>query len=75
MYVRTYVRSELAGWSDEMELKTPPAGGSAELTCIIYGDMGKAPLDKSLEHYIQVSWIINLCMQMINSNVELIISM
>lgn len=37
-----------------MTLKTPPAGGSDELKFLAYGDMGKAPLDSSVEHYIQV---------------------
>lgn len=32
----------------------PPAGGSDEINFIAFGDMGKAPRDSSLEHYIQV---------------------
>ncbi|CAN1128266.1 Probable inactive purple acid phosphatase 27 [Linum perenne] len=45
--------SESVGWSEEKKLKTPPAGGSEELRFLAYGDMGKAPLDSSVEHYIQ----------------------
>ncbi|PIN03055.1 Purple acid phosphatase [Handroanthus impetiginosus] len=45
--------SDSVGWSDEITLKTPPAGGSDELKFLAYGDMGKAPLDSSAEHYIQ----------------------
>ncbi|KAJ4778499.1 Purple acid phosphatase [Rhynchospora pubera] len=41
------------GWSNTLSLKTPPASGAANLTFIVYGDMGKAPLDQSVEHYIQ----------------------
>ena len=44
------------GWSDRVKFKTPPAAGSDELSFVIYGDMGKAPLDPSVEHYIQVIW-------------------
>ncbi|KAF3436730.1 hypothetical protein FNV43_RR19477 [Rhamnella rubrinervis] len=33
--------------------RTPPVGGSEELKFLAFGDMGKAPLDKSAEHYIQ----------------------
>lgn len=42
------------GWSDTYKLRTPPAAGSDETSFVIYGDMGKAPLDTSVEHYIQV---------------------
>ena len=42
------------GGSDTLKFKTPPAAGSDELSFVIYGDMGKAPLDPSVEHYIQV---------------------
>ena len=42
------------GWSDTVKFKTPPAAGLDELSFVIYGDMGKAPLDPSVEHYIQV---------------------
>ncbi|KAH9774260.1 Purple acid phosphatase [Citrus sinensis] len=47
--------SDLVGWSDKIQFKTPPAGGSSEevLRFLTYGDMGKAPLDDSAEHYIQ----------------------
>ncbi|GAV76169.1 Metallophos domain-containing protein/Metallophos_C domain-containing protein [Cephalotus follicularis] len=45
--------SDLVGWSDTITFKTPPAGGSDELRFLIYGDMGKTPLDPSVEHYIQ----------------------
>ncbi|KAL8531334.1 hypothetical protein ACS0TY_008093 [Phlomoides rotata] len=51
-YSYTY-GSDSVGWSDEITLKTPPAGGSDELNFLAYGDMGKAPLDSSQEHYIQ----------------------
>ncbi|KAL5543670.1 hypothetical protein UlMin_007454 [Ulmus minor] len=45
--------SDLVGWSDQIQFKTPPAGGSDELTFLAFGDMGKAPRDAALEHYIQ----------------------
>ncbi|XP_078182852.1 nucleotide pyrophosphatase/phosphodiesterase-like isoform X2 [Carex rostrata] len=45
--------SDLVGWSKKIKFKTPPVGGSNELRFIVYGDMGKAPLDPSVEHYIQ----------------------
>ncbi|CAN1190486.1 Probable inactive purple acid phosphatase 27 [Linum perenne] len=45
--------SDSAGWSDELKMKTPPAGGSDEVRFLAYGDMGKAPRDPSAEHYIQ----------------------
>ncbi|XP_026659661.2 probable inactive purple acid phosphatase 27 isoform X2 [Phoenix dactylifera] len=45
--------SDSVGWSGQIEFKTPPAAGSDELRFIAYGDMGKAPLDPSAEHYIQ----------------------
>ncbi|KAL0435148.1 UNVERIFIED_CONTAM: hypothetical protein Sradi_0222700 [Sesamum radiatum] len=52
--------SDSVGWSDEVTFRTPPAGGSNQLTFLAYGDMGKAPLDSSVEHYIQDnSW--SLC--------------
>lgn len=41
-----------------MKLRTPPAYGSDELKFLAYGDMGKAPLDSSVEHYIQVSGLV-----------------
>ncbi|KAL9273356.1 putative inactive purple acid phosphatase 27 [Drosera capensis] len=51
-YVYKY-GSDYAGWSDQLEFRTPPAGGSDEVRIIAYGDMGKAPRDSSIEHYIQ----------------------
>ncbi|KAF3437455.1 hypothetical protein FNV43_RR20208 [Rhamnella rubrinervis] len=45
--------SESVGWSDQIEFRTPPAGGSDEVRFLAFGDMGKAPRDKSAEHYIQ----------------------
>ncbi|KAJ3669229.1 hypothetical protein LUZ60_011179 [Juncus effusus] len=53
-YTYTYrYGSDLVGWSDIIKFKTPPAAGSNELNFLVYGDMGKAPLDPSIEHYIQ----------------------
>ena len=46
--------SDSVGWSDEIQFRTPPVGGSEELKFLAFGDMGKAPLDMSAEHYIQV---------------------
>ncbi|KAM3333122.1 hypothetical protein ACQJBY_028310 [Aegilops geniculata] len=45
--------SDSVGWSDTTKFRTPPAAGSDETSFVIYGDMGKAPLDPSVEHYIQ----------------------
>ncbi|KAJ6713299.1 PURPLE ACID PHOSPHATASE [Salix purpurea] len=45
--------SDSVGWSDKIQFRTPPAGGSDELKFLAFGDMGKAPLDPSAEHYIQ----------------------
>ncbi|KAJ4979941.1 hypothetical protein NE237_010721 [Protea cynaroides] len=45
--------SSSVGWSNRIKFRTPPAEGSDELKFISYGDMGKAPLDPSSEHYIQ----------------------
>ncbi|KAJ9558211.1 hypothetical protein OSB04_012825 [Centaurea solstitialis] len=45
--------SNSAGWSARINFKTPPSGGSNELTFLAFGDMGKAPRDASVEHYIQ----------------------
>lgn len=45
--------SDSAGWSQQVQFRTPPAGGSNELKFLAFGDMGKAPLDDSVEHYIQ----------------------
>lgn len=51
------VYSDSAGWSEQIQFRTPPAGGSDELKFVAYGDMGKAPRDPSVEHYIQVGCI------------------
>jgi hypothetical protein len=48
------IQSDSVGWSDRFQFRTPPAGGSDELNFLVYGDMGKAPRDASVEHYIQV---------------------
>ncbi|KAL5219707.1 hypothetical protein ABZP36_024420 [Zizania latifolia] len=45
--------SDAVGWSDTIKFRTPPAAGSGEVSFVIFGDMGKAPLDPSVEHYIQ----------------------
>ncbi|XP_059651941.1 probable inactive purple acid phosphatase 27 [Cornus florida] len=45
--------SDSAGWSNQTQFRTPPAGGSDELKFLAFGDMGKAPRDASAEHYIQ----------------------
>ncbi|ONK78435.1 uncharacterized protein A4U43_C02F18730 [Asparagus officinalis] len=45
--------SDTVGWSGQIKFKTPPSAGSDELRLLAYGDMGKAPLDESVEHYIQ----------------------
>ncbi|KAG2601346.1 hypothetical protein PVAP13_5KG584000 [Panicum virgatum] len=45
--------SDSVGWSDTNKFRTPPTAGSDETSFVIYGDMGKAPLDPSVEHYIQ----------------------
>ncbi|PQQ15978.1 putative inactive purple acid phosphatase 27 [Prunus yedoensis var. nudiflora] len=45
--------SDSVGWSNEIQFRTPPAGGSDELKFLAFGDMGKAPRDGSTEHYIQ----------------------
>ncbi|XP_031284818.1 probable inactive purple acid phosphatase 27 [Pistacia vera] len=45
--------SDSVGWSDRIQFQTPPAGGSDELKFLAFGDMGKAPRDASVEHYIQ----------------------
>ncbi|GAB4854325.1 hypothetical protein Ancab_022912 [Ancistrocladus abbreviatus] len=44
--------SDSVGWSDSITFHTPPAGGDNEVTFLAFGDMGKAPLDKSVEHYV-----------------------
>ncbi|KAJ7571287.1 hypothetical protein O6H91_01G157900 [Diphasiastrum complanatum] len=45
--------SDSVGWSTQKSFKAPPAAGSDSLTFIVYGDMGKAERDHSIEHYIQ----------------------
>lgn len=45
--------SDAIGWSSKNNMKTPPASGSLEVKFIAYGDMGKAPRDNTVEHYIQ----------------------
>ncbi|XP_057977170.1 probable inactive purple acid phosphatase 27 isoform X2 [Malania oleifera] len=45
--------SDSVGWSDQIQFQTPPAAGSDKLKFLAFGDMGKAPLDASVEHYIQ----------------------
>ncbi|PSS26490.1 Inactive purple acid phosphatase 27 precursor [Actinidia chinensis var. chinensis] len=45
--------SNSVGWSDKIQFKTPAAGGSEEVKFLAFGDMGKAPRDASVEHYIQ----------------------
>ncbi|XP_008231438.1 PREDICTED: probable inactive purple acid phosphatase 27 [Prunus mume] len=45
--------SDSVGWSNEIQFRTPPAGGADELKFLAFGDMGKAPRDGSTEHYIQ----------------------
>lgn len=45
--------SDSVGWSDHIQFRTPPTGGSNELKFLAFGDMGKAPRDSSVEHYIQ----------------------
>ncbi|XP_028089671.1 probable inactive purple acid phosphatase 27 [Camellia sinensis] len=45
--------SNSVGWSDQIQFTTPAVGGSDELRFLAFGDMGKAPRDASVEHYIQ----------------------
>ncbi|KAJ8900268.1 hypothetical protein K2173_024908 [Erythroxylum novogranatense] len=45
--------SDSVGWSDQVQFRTPPAGGSGEVKFLAFGDMGKAPRDASTEHFIQ----------------------
>ena len=49
--------SDSVGWSNQIQFKTPPDAGSDKLYFIAYGDMGKAPLDSTVEHYIQVGCV------------------
>ncbi|XP_057849694.2 probable inactive purple acid phosphatase 27 [Cryptomeria japonica] len=51
-YVYKY-GSDDVGWSNSVELSTPPAAGASDLRFLAFGDMGKAPRDASDEHYIQ----------------------
>ncbi|KAJ0037534.1 hypothetical protein Pint_23839 [Pistacia integerrima] len=52
--VSTFSQDDMCiGWSDRIQFQTPPAGGSDELKFLAFGDMGKAPRDASVEHYIQ----------------------
>ncbi|KAK4592122.1 hypothetical protein RGQ29_016566 [Quercus rubra] len=62
--------SDSAGWSEQIQFRTPPAGGSDELKFVAYGDMGKAPRDPSVEHYIQPGSlsVINAIADEVNSN-------
>ncbi|KAG9443632.1 hypothetical protein H6P81_014972 [Aristolochia fimbriata] len=68
--------SDSVGWSDEIKFKTPPAGGSeAELRFLAFGDMGKAPRDPSLEHFIQpgsISVVEAMMEEVDNGNVDAI---
>ncbi|XP_074286524.1 putative inactive purple acid phosphatase 27 isoform X1 [Silene latifolia] len=45
--------SDSVGWSDNIQFRTPPSSGSDELRFLAFGDMGKAPQDGTVEHYIQ----------------------
>ncbi|EPS66676.1 hypothetical protein M569_08099, partial [Genlisea aurea] len=45
--------SDAVGWSDTITFRTPPAAGASALNFLAFGDLGKAPLDMSDEHYIQ----------------------
>ncbi|XP_024524876.1 nucleotide pyrophosphatase/phosphodiesterase isoform X1 [Selaginella moellendorffii] len=45
--------SDNSGWSNLKMFTTPPAGGAYGTKFLIFGDMGKAERDGSLEHYIQ----------------------
>ncbi|TYH32802.1 hypothetical protein ES332_D13G015200v1 [Gossypium tomentosum] len=65
--------SDAVGWSAEIQFRTPPAGGSDELKFLVFGDMGKAPLDSSAEHYIQpgsISVIKGMTEEVENGNVD-----
>jgi hypothetical protein len=48
-----------------IKFRTPPAAGSEELSFVIYGDMGKAPFDTSVEHYIQVAEVVTSKLEML----------
>ncbi|CAH9085272.1 unnamed protein product [Cuscuta epithymum] len=45
--------SDSCGWSNSRTFRTPPAAGSNEVKFLAFGDMGRTPLDKSVEHYNQ----------------------
>ena len=60
--------SDSVGWSGTNKFRTPPAAGSDETSFVIYGDMGKAPLDPSVEHYIQVGEIVASKQEMLQSD-------
>ncbi|XVF40823.1 hypothetical protein PTKIN_Ptkin01aG0147100 [Pterospermum kingtungense] len=65
--------SDAVGWSDQIEFRTPPAGGSDEVKFLVFGDMGKAPLDASVEHYIQpgsVSVVKEMVEELKNCNID-----
>ncbi|KAK4746965.1 hypothetical protein SAY87_026002 [Trapa incisa] len=65
--------SDSAGWSNGIQFRTPPAGGSDELRFLAFGDMGKAPKDASAEHYIQpgsISVIDAMTEEVNSSNVD-----
>ncbi|XP_071720612.1 nucleotide pyrophosphatase/phosphodiesterase-like isoform X2 [Rutidosis leptorrhynchoides] len=50
--------SKMVGWSARTKFKTPPREGSNELKFLAFGDMGKAPRDASVEHYIQPGSVV-----------------
>ncbi|GLT92891.1 hypothetical protein SLE2022_107030 [Rubroshorea leprosula] len=65
--------SDSVGWSDQIQFKTPPAAGADEVRFLVFGDMGKAPLDPSTEHYIQpgsLSVIKGMIGEVENGNVD-----
>ncbi|XP_044488172.1 probable inactive purple acid phosphatase 1 isoform X3 [Mangifera indica] len=65
--------SNSVGWSKQIDFRTPSAGGSNELKFLAYGDMGKAPLDASTEHYIQpgsISVVKAMTQEIDNGNVD-----
>eukprot|EP00250_Pteridium_aquilinum_P021385 c25104_g1_i1 orf=356-1489(-) len=68
--------SDKTGWSSTKMLKTAPASGSSKVTFIAYGDMGKAPRDNSIEHYIQPGslGVINAVSgEVSNGNVDMVL--
>ncbi|KAJ7982290.1 Purple acid phosphatase [Quillaja saponaria] len=62
--------SNSVGWSEQIQFRSPPAGGSDDLKFLTFGDMGKAPRDSSVEHYIQPGSIsvIKAMVDEVNSN-------